>query len=68
MQSRVNYYRSWAAENIFDATELSGKSLVEAVKRGEESRVWVLKKYGCSDSLGPFDWERFDDLGAPKKP
>ena len=68
VQSRVNYYRSWAAENILDATELSGKSLVEAVKRGEESRVWVLKKYGCSDDLDPFDWDRFDNVGAPKKP
>lgn len=58
LKSRTNYYRSWAQENILSHTDIEGRNLLEAVKRGEESRIWILKKYECEDPLPPFDWSR----------
>ena len=36
--------------------------MVEAIKRGEQNRAWVLKKYKCADSLPPVDWSCFGHL------
>mmetsp|Transcript_4826 Transcript_4826/g.9690 ORF Transcript_4826/g.9690 Transcript_4826/m.9690 type:complete len:105 (-) Transcript_4826:1317-1631(-) len=66
-ESRTNYYRSWTQENILSHTEIGGENLLNAIKRGEESRVWILKKYNCKDNLPPFDWSRFDDLKKPSE-
>ncbi|GMI11243.1 hypothetical protein TrVE_jg2966 [Triparma verrucosa] len=38
--SRVNYYHNWCQEQIYDHTELGGSNLINAIKRGEESRAW----------------------------
>ena len=62
LDSRTNYYRSWAQEQILSHTDLRGARLVEAIKRGEQNRAWVLKKYKCADSLPPVDWSCFGHL------
>ena len=59
--SRVNYYHNWCQEQIYDHTELGGSNLINAIKRGEESRAWVLNKYGCEEHLPPFDFRKYED-------
>ncbi|GAB5030228.1 complex 1 lyr protein [Nannochloropsis oceanica] len=46
------YYRNWARNNIatFDDEEDSER-LVQLLRKGEEHRSWILKKYRLPDPL-----------------